>query len=69
MNKRKQFGYSLIELLTAVAIVGILASIIVQSYRDSVRKARRSDSQAVVLELKQLKERFYATIRTARAIQ
>ncbi|MEO1544081.1 MAG: type IV pilin protein [Pseudomonadota bacterium] len=59
MNKRKQFGYSLIELLTAVAIVGILASIIVPSYRDSVRKARRSDSQAVVLELQQFMERFY----------
>ncbi len=59
MNNRKQFGYSLIELLTVVAIVGILASIIVPSYQNSVRKARRSDSQAVVLELQQFMERFY----------
>ncbi|MEL7313012.1 MAG: type IV pilin protein [Pseudomonadota bacterium] len=59
MSKNKQAGLSLIELLTVVVIIGILGSIVIPSYQDSVRKARRADSQAVVLELAQWMERFY----------
>lgn len=56
---RRQRGVTLVELLTVVLIVGILAAIVVPSYQDSVRKARRADGQAVMMELAQWMERFY----------
>lgn len=59
MNKARQHGITLIELLTVVVIMGILASIMIPSYQDSVRKARRAEGQAVMLELAQWMERFY----------
>lgn len=58
-HARSQRGVTLIELLTVVLIVGILAAIVVPSYQDSVRKSRRADGQAVMLELAQWMERFY----------
>jgi len=52
-------GFTLIELMIAVAIVGILAAIAYPSYIEHVRKTRRADAKAVVLELSQWMERFY----------
>ncbi len=59
MNKARQSGVTLVELLSVVLIIGILAALVIPSYQDSVRKARRSDGQAVMLELAQWMERFY----------
>lgn len=59
MNKARQTGITLVELLTVVLIIGILAALVIPSYQESVRKARRSDGQAVMLELSQWMERFY----------
>ena len=55
----KQRGMTLIELLLVIVILGIIVSIALPGYQDSVRKARRADSQAVMLELAQWMERFY----------
>ncbi|WP_425338425.1 type IV pilin protein [Thiorhodococcus minor] len=45
--------------MITVAIVGILATIAYPSYQDSVRKSRRADAKAVLLEGAQWMERFY----------
>ena len=53
-------GFTLIELMITVAIVGILASIALPSYQESVAKGRRAESRAVLLEGSQWLERFYS---------
>ena len=52
-------GFSLIELMIAVAILGIITTLAVNSYQSSVRKARRADAKADLMELAQLLERNY----------
>ena len=44
MKQLQQNGFSLIELMIALAIVGILAAITYPSYQDSVMKSRRTDA-------------------------
>lgn len=56
---KMQKGFTLIELVVVVAIIAILAAIAYPSYQDSVRKARRADARAVLLEAAQFMERFY----------
>ena len=53
-------GFSLIELMVTVAVIGILASIAYPSYQDSVAKARRNDAAGAVLEAAQALERYYS---------
>lgn len=52
-------GFTLIELMITVAIMAILAAIAYPSYIDSVRKARKADAQAQMMELASFMERFY----------
>lgn len=54
MNKRHIrhcSGFTLIELMITVAIIGILASIALPSYQDYVRKSRRSEAWAFMYEV------------------
>lgn len=55
----KQKGFTLIELMVVVAIVGTLAAIAYPSYQEYVARARRADAKTVLLENAQFLERFY----------
>jgi type IV pilus assembly protein PilE len=46
-----QRGFTLIELMITVAVIGILAAVAYPSYLDQVRKARRADAQAILLNI------------------
>ena len=62
----KQRGFSLIELMIAVAVVGLIASIAYPSYLDYVRKANRAEAQGSILELAQWMEREFTVNGTYR---
>lgn len=57
-------GFTLIELMVTVAIVAILAAIAVPSYQEQVRKARRGQAQADLVELAQRAERHHTVNNT-----
>lgn len=60
MQKIRQItGFTLIELMITVAIVGILAAIAYPSYQDSVRKSWRANAASCLMELAQGMERRF----------
>lgn len=60
MMKQHSRGFTLIELMIVVAIIGVLAAITYPAYLDYVQKSRRSDAQAALLETSQALERCYS---------
>ncbi len=57
-------GFTLIELMIVVAVVAILAAIAYPSYQDQIRKSRRGQAKADMVELAQLAERFHTVNNT-----
>lgn len=53
-------GFSLIEVMIVVVIVGILASIAYPSYREYVLRGNRTEGQALLSEATAAQERYYA---------
>jgi type IV pilus assembly protein PilE len=54
-------GFTLIELMVTVAIVGILAAVAYPMYTQSVLKSRRADAKTALLDLAQREERYMST--------
>lgn len=54
-------GFSLIELLIAITIVGIIVSVAIPSYNSIMLETRRSDALTALSNRAMLQERFYTT--------
>lgn len=60
-NSKKPSGFTLIELMVVVAIIGILAAIAYPSYTQYVIRSKRTDAQAIMMENAQFMERYFTT--------
>ena len=60
---RRTGGFTLIEIMIVVVIIGILAAVAIPSYQDSVRKGRRSAAQALLAEMANKQQQYLADAR------
>ncbi|QBQ56274.1 type IV pilin protein [Nitrosococcus wardiae] len=62
--RRKQKGFTLIEIMIVVAIVAILASVAFPSYQESIQKSRRGDAQGALTAFAAAMERHFTENNT-----
>ncbi len=58
-GQRQGRGFTLVEVMIAVAVIGILTAVALPSYRQHVANSRRADARAAILSLAQVMERWY----------
>lgn len=62
-NHKLQQGFTLIELMIVVVIIGILASIALPAYDNYVRRGKRGEGMSAVHTVLEAQERYYSDHR------
>ncbi len=58
VNLSRKKGFTLIELMMVLVIVAILVALALPSFRDTLRKSRRSDAMEVISRIQLAQERW-----------
>jgi type IV pilus assembly protein PilE len=64
MLQKKQNGFTLIEILIVVAIMGILTSIALPAYQNSVLRSGRAEAKSELIQVASDQERYFANFNT-----
>lgn len=59
MKPLRTRGFTLLELMIAVAVLGILTAIAYPAYTTQITKGRRADAKTALVDLAQRMERYY----------
>lgn len=54
-------GFSLIELMIVVAIMGILVTVAMPAYTDSIRRSNRAEAKSELVQVASEQERFFSS--------
>jgi type IV pilus assembly protein PilE len=57
--RKRMHGFTLMELMIVVVVIGILASIAVPSYRQYVLRTNRTDATTMLLRIQAAQEKFF----------
>ena len=60
----RQHGVSLVEIMIAAAIVGVVAALVIPSFQESSALGKRSDGQIALVKASQLLKTFYTENNT-----
>jgi type IV pilus assembly protein PilE len=67
MHRGRTAGFSIIEIMIAVAIIGIIAAIAIPQYRASVIRSKQAAAKAVLIDVAQKQVQFLVDNRTGYA--
>lgn len=63
ITNHRSTGFSLVELLVTIMVIGILAAVAFGSYQSHIRKGRRADAQAFLMDLVQRQQQYFTDSR------